>query len=105
MKWIVRISAVAVLLWWGDAEVASTSLILNFTSPPSTSVNCTINYPSGQTSFVVPVAVGTQVAVCAVTPTGWQGQLTLSGADASFFTISGNIISVDGATITNPRTY
>ena len=76
-----------------------------FSSTPSTSPNCTINYPSGQTSFVEPVASGTLIATCAVLPSNWVGVLTLSGADASSFVISGETVLVGSTSITVARTY
>jgi hypothetical protein len=74
-------------------------------SPASTTLTCTVNYPSGQTSFVEPVAAGLALASCTVAPSTWAGSLTLSGADASFFSVSGLALTVGSAPITVPRTY
>jgi hypothetical protein len=104
---MIRILGVAALLLGlavATALAATTSLSIVFSSPPSTAVSCPINYPSGQTSFTVPQAPGTVIATCSVTPSAWQGALTLSGANAAAFTLSGMNVVVGAAAITAPAT-
>ncbi len=89
-----------------SAHAANTSLAIIFNSPTSTAANCTINYPSGQTFFTVPVAAGTLIATCTITPAGWSGSLALSGADAGSFGVTNSSTLVVGATaISAARTY
>ena len=88
-----------------NALAATTNVVIQITSPPSTAVNCVVDYPSGQTSFVEPVASGTLVATCTVVPSTWSGAFTLSGADASFFTLSGTNVAVGSSALTAPRIY
>jgi hypothetical protein len=82
-----------------------TNLSIIIQSPASTGISCPINYPTGKTAFAAPLAAGTLVAVCTTTPTGWSGALTLSGADASLFAVSGFNLSVGAAALTVARTY
>lgn len=90
-----------------EAQSASATLAFNFTAVVvvSSNVACPVAYPSGQNSFTIPVASGTKIATCAVAPSGWTGSIALSGADAGFFTMSGNDIVVGATPITAPRTY
>lgn len=88
-----------------SAWAANQQLSIVITSPPSTATNCTIAYPSGQTSFVEPVAPGTVIANCSVSPSTWSGVITLSGADASVFALSGEDLIVGTSAITVARTY
>jgi hypothetical protein len=87
----------------------SASVNLAFNLSPgvvlSTTIGCPVAYPAGQNSFTVPVAPGTKMATCTMTPTQWVGTIALSGPDASFFTVSGKDIVVGGTALTNPRVY
>ena len=88
------------------AQASTTaSIVMMITSPPSTALSCPVAYPSGQTSFVEPVAAGTVVASCTVTPSTWSGTLALSGANASSFAISGLNVVVGSSPITAAGTY
>ncbi len=88
-----------------SASAATTKLSIVINSPASTAINCTINYPSGQSSFAAPIAANSLVATCAVTPSTWSGALTLSGADAGFFALSGTNLDAGAAAITQARAY
>jgi hypothetical protein len=87
------------------AHAASTNLSIIINSPPSTGLNCTINYPAGATAFMTPVPASTTIVSCSVAPAGWSGALALSGPDASFFSLAGLTLQVGSAAITTPRTY
>jgi hypothetical protein len=95
----------AAILISASAHAATQSFSIIVTSPPSTAVNCIVSYPSGQTSFVEPVASGTTIAACTITPATWSGVLTLGGADASLFGLSGSNVVVGAAALTVARTY
>lgn len=100
--------ALTLFAWVGSADSASTTLALNITTPAavvSTSITCSIAYPSGQNSFPVPVAPGTKIATCTIAPNTWVGSITPSGADGNFFTVNGNDVVVSGTALTTPRTY
>src|SRR5271154_2163706 len=105
----LTLAAAAILLSGGPSAFASNQALAPlFGVAPSTSPNCTINYPTGQTSFYTNgtgVPTGTLIATCAVLPSNWVGTLSLSGADASFFAISGETVVVGSAAITVARTY
>jgi hypothetical protein len=83
----------------------ATNLSIVIQSAPSTALSCPINYPSGKTSFAAPVAAGTLIATCSVTPSGWSGVLTLSGPDKESFALSGFNLNVGAAALTNAKTY
>jgi hypothetical protein len=83
----------------------ATNLSIVIQSAPSTALSCPINYPTGKTYFTAPVAAGTLIATCSVTPSGWSGALTLSGPDAASFALSGLNLSVGTAALTNAKTY
>lgn len=97
----------ALSVWCDTAQSASTTLALNFAPAVvvSTSITCTVAYPTGQSSFTVPVVAGTKIATCTVAPSTWAGTIGLSGADASFFSMSGKDVVVGGTSITAARTY
>ena len=102
----VAVLALVLIVGFADRSMAANlSLTINITSPTSTAVSCTVNYPSGQTSFVTPVAAGAAIASCAVTPSTWSGALSLGGTDASYFSLSGSNITVGASAITAARTY
>lgn len=88
-----------------DAKSASTSLSIIINSAPSTALTCPISYPTGQTAFTTPVAAGTVIAVCTVTPPSWSGALALSGPDAGSFALSGLNLVVGATAISTPKTY
>jgi hypothetical protein len=83
----------------------ATNLSIVIQSASSAAISCPVNYPTGKTSFTAPVAAGSLIATCSVTPAGWSGALTLSGADAASFALSGFNLNVGAAAITNPKTY
>jgi hypothetical protein len=93
----MKILLAAVLLLFGVAmaEAAQVQLSIVFQGSPSTSITCPIAGP-----FTVPVAAGTQICAITVAPAGWQGALTLSGADAAAFAISGSNLVVGPTAIT-----
>jgi hypothetical protein len=105
IKTASRLLVAALVLASVNAHAATSVFSIVVTSPPSTAVNCVVSYPAGQTSFVTPVAVGTLVAACTITPATWSGVLTLTGADASLFNISGSNVVVGAAALTVARTY
>ena len=88
-----------------SARAANTNLSIIINSPPSTAVNCTIEYPAGTTSFTAPVAAGSTIAGCSVAPAAWSGALTLSGPNAGLFALSGGNLVVGTAAIATPGTY
>jgi hypothetical protein len=98
-------AALACLASAPDAGAAGANLSIVISSPPATAISCPIAYPSGQSSFIEPVAAGTMVATCAVTPASWSGALALSGPDAGYFALSGMNVMVGAADITAARTY
>lgn len=73
--------------------MATLSLVITINSAPSTAVTFTPASPfSGSGSALSatgPVASGTTVGTISVAPSGWQGALSLSGAQAADFTLSG----------------
>ena len=77
----VRFTVVALLAlaFPAFAQAAQTTVTLQFNSPPSTSVSCTANYPTGQSFFTLPLAAGAVVANCTVQPSAWLGSLSVSG--------------------------
>lgn len=69
------------------------SLVITINSAPSTGITFTPASPftGSGTAFSAsgPIAAGATVGSIAVAPAGWQGALSLSGANASSFTLSG----------------
>jgi len=73
--------------------MATLSFTITVSSPNATAVILTPASPfqgSGNAFTVTgPVASGVTVGTFSITPTGWQGVLALSGADAASFVLSG----------------
>ena len=74
--------------------MATLSLVLTINSPASTGITFTPVSPftGSGTSFSTttePIASGVTVGSFSVAPAGWQGVLSLSGAQSSSFTLSG----------------
>lgn len=108
MKWLLSATFIVGLTTAGYA--ATTNMMISITGPPATSISCPVNYPAGQTGFPAPVAPGTLMATCTVSPTGWSGSLSIGGPDASYFALSSATVStvsvtVGAAAITQPRVY
>ena len=82
-----------------QVKAASTSLSIIINSPPSTNISCPL-----QSSYTAPLAAGATVCAISIAPTGWSGALTLSGANASAFALSGSNLVV-GSTPLNAGTY
>ena len=81
---------------------ASVNVVINVVSAPATSVT----FSPTASSFTAPVAAGTKLGTFAVAPASWNGTLTLSGADASFFTLDTNLdLLVGAAALTAVRAY
>jgi len=55
---------------------------VTFTSPVSTAITCNQNTPAG--GWVVPVAAGTVIFSCTVTPPAWQGGVNQTGLNPPF---------------------
>lgn len=70
------------------ANAATVNFAIVFSEAPSTSVACT-----AVTGLTVPVAAGTNVASCAVSPAGWTGSLALSGTGAASFVVGSGVLS------------
>jgi hypothetical protein len=88
------------------AQAATTNFSMTFTGPNSNPPTCTEVTPAP----ALPVAVGTLVATCVITPSTWSGMLSpLAGADGGLFTagLSGTNINlnVGSSPITVNRTY
>ncbi len=73
--------------------MSTLSLVITINSVPSTGITFTPAAPfsgSGSAfSATGPVASGVTVGSFVIAPAGWQGALTLSGAQAASFTLSG----------------
>lgn len=73
--------------------MATLSLVLTINSPTATAITFTPAAPftgSGSAfSATGPIAAGVTVGTFNVTPSGWQGALSLSGTQAASFTLSG----------------
>ncbi len=73
--------------------MSTLSLVITISGAPSTGITFTPAAPfsgSGSAfSAVGPIASGVTVGTFVVAPTGWQGALALSGAQAASFTLSG----------------
>jgi hypothetical protein len=93
------LATVALFLAPVSAFAANTTVSIIFNSPASTGISCTAGG-----LFTVPVAAGTQVASCAVSPSNWSGALTLSGSQAANFAMSGTNIVVGNNSITTAGT-
>lgn len=74
--------------------MTSISLVFNINAVASTGITFTPAAPftgSGTTfTSPTPVAAGVTIGTIAVTPSGWVGQLSTSGANASSFTLNGS---------------
>ena len=94
MKRLLLASALALGLASPQVHAASSPpYSVNVPSAPSTTVTCTA--ASGFTlagnvftDGAAPLAAGTLVCTPVVTPTGWAGTLTLTGADAGLFVLT-----------------
>jgi hypothetical protein len=77
-----------------ELSMATLSLVITITGPPATTVTLTPVAPftgSGSAfTAVAPIASGAVVGAISVQPAGWQGALSLSGADAAAFAVSGS---------------
>lgn len=93
------LATVALFLAPVPAFAANITVSIVFNGPASTAVSCNAGGP-----FTVPVAAGTRVASCAVSPSNWSGALTLSGSQAANFAMSGTNIVVGANAITTPGT-
>lgn len=90
----------AFLSMLGAARAASDSLTITVTSAASTAVSCN----GLASSLAAPVAAGAFLCSIGVAPSGWTGTLSLSGANASSFAISGSGLYV-GATALGAGSY
>lgn len=90
---------IVLLLASTQVNAATTSLSIIINSQPSTAVSCPL-----QSSYTAPVAPGTIICPITVTPSGWSGALTLSGANSGSFALSGSNLVV-GATALGVGTY
>lgn len=92
----VLLAAAAALLPLA-AHAASVNVTVSVGDPTSTAVACS---PGALTA---PVAAGTTICTVSVTPSGWvapPGTLTLSGANAADFSVSGmNLVVASGVTL------
>lgn len=80
--------------------MSSTTFTIVVTSSPSTSITFT---PSGA-QLVAPVPQNTLVGSVVVQPSNWSGVITISGADAAFFSMSGlNVVTAQQ--LTEVRSY
>ena len=77
--------------------------ILVRSSSPSASTG--ITYTPSAAEFVAPVAPHTVMGTLAVMPTGWVGELTLSGPDAAFFMLTTDMSLMVSHQQLGPETY
>ncbi len=93
-------TAFFVLMPAAQAASAAMSVIVNSTPVvTSTSISCT---PTS--TFIAPLAAGAAICSANISPSNWQGVLTLTGVDASFFALSGSNLVV-GPTALAARAY
>jgi hypothetical protein len=106
MRKLLLLAFLAMIGFAHYAHAATLNFSMTFTGPNSNTPACTEVSPAP----VLPLAVGTLVATCVITPSTWSGMLNpLAGADAGLFTggLTGtNInINVGSSPITVNRTY
>ena len=101
----IFLAAFALLLAASSAYAITLTLpAVVFTSPPSTSIACT---ETAAANLVVPVAVGTVIFNCTVSPTAWNGTVVAPLLAAPFTTtaVVGNTFNVTlSAGVTAPAT-
>ena len=93
--------------------MSQTTLLINVTSPTSTSITIAPQAPwtlSGDTlayppSSPIPVPAHSHIGRLTIGPSGWSGALALSGADAASFGVSSSLMLNVGAVALATKDY
>lgn len=94
MKLRFALAAAALLAFTGLANAATATLSIIINGGASATIACA---PSA--TLVAPLAVGAVVCPVTVSPANWSGALTLSGANAAAFALSGSNLVVGSAAL------
>jgi hypothetical protein len=81
------LAAVLLFLVAAVAYASTTTLSIIVNGPASTAITCT---PAQTTAYTAPVAAGTVMATCFVSPSGWSG--TLASSNAAFSMSGMNLV-------------